>query len=577
MRKLLLVILSLGLLLSLTGCPGTQEPAVTPQASPSPRPTPQEPEETVLEVCLGVEWYTIDPTFINDEDTASCALHLFEGLMKYVPSEEGTQVSQARVEYGMAEGYTVSEDGLTYTFTLRKDAKWSDGAAVTAEDFVYAWRRVLEPDRTASMEHARGGHVFSGLVKNAEQVERGALAVTELGVTALDARTLEVRLERPCTYFPKLCAAPSLVPLRQDVIEAYGGDWTDADKIVTNGPYRVTEWVHDDYLKMEQNPYYYDRDSLGPDTLVWQFSDGEQLTLDAFQAGTYDLIATFPEEQTAALRESGVFHTQPKAGTYYLYLNTDAIADWRVRAAMVLSVDRDAIAETLGGDVQPATGLVAAGIQDGTGGEFASGGSGAAGAMFNWLQNWHQDYDLSTYEGRCALAKTLYQDALHAGSWHRSYQVSYCYNSSTMNRTVAQTCQKNWRDVLGLTVNLSVVDQSAYPSLLEDGGFGVAYLSWMPDYDDAQNFLQLMESGSGYNYSNWKSPAFDDLMAQIGECLDVTQRDELQYYAEEQLFALGGFPVCPVLFYGESYCASAELHDVAYSPFGYYIFSYAGK
>ena len=86
-----------------------------------------------------------------------------------------------------------------------------------------------------------------------------------------------------------------------------------------------------------------------------------------------------------------------------------------------------------------------------------------------------------------------------------------------------------------------------------------------------------MESGSGYNYSNWKSPAFDDLMAQIGECLDVTQRDELQYYAEEQLFALGGFPVCPVLFYGESYCASAELHDVAYSPFGYYIFSYAGK
>lgn len=577
MRKLLLILLSLGLILSLTGCPESQEPTVTPRVSASPRPTPQTPEETALEVCLGVEWYTIDPTFINDEDTASYALHLFEGLMKYVPSEEGTQVSQAKVDYGMAESYAVSEDGLTYTFTLRKDAKWSDGAAVTADDFVYAWRRVLAPDAAAAMEHARGGHVFSGIVKNAEQVERGRMAVTELGVTALDARTLEVQLERPCTYFPKLCAAPSLVPLRQDVIEAYGGDWTDADKIVTNGPYQVAEWVHDDYLKMEQNPYYYDRAGLGPDTLIWRFSDGEQLTLDAFQAGTYDLIATFPEEQAAALKEAGICHTQPKAGTYYLYLNTDAIADWRVRAAMVLAVDRDSIAAALGGNEQPATGLVAAGIQDGKGDEFVSGGSGSVGAMFNWLQNWHQDYDLSTYEGRCALAKVLYQDALHTGSWHRSYQVNYCYNSSTMNRTVAQTCQKNWRDVLGLTVNLSVVDQSGYPSLLKDGGFGVAYLSWMPDYDDAQNFLQLMESGSGYNYSNWESPAFDDLMEQIGQSLDVTQRDELQYYAEEQLFALGGFPVCPVLFYGESYCAAETLHDVAYSPFGYYIFSYAEK
>lgn len=577
MRKLLLVILTLALTLSLTACPRQPEGTVTPTPRPTVVPTPEMPQETVVTVCLGTEWYTIDPSFINDEDTASYALHLFEGLMKFVPGEDGGQVSEAKVDYGMAERYTVSEDGLTYTFTLRENAKWSDGQPVTAADFVYAWQRLLAPNRADSMEHARGGHVLSGIVKNADKVEAGRLAATELGVTAVDEHTLEVRLETPCTYFPKLCAGPSMVPLRQDVIEAYGGDWTETDKIVTNGPYEITEWVHDDYMKMERSSVYYDQDSLGPDTILWKFSDGEQLTLDGFYNGAYDFIGTFPEAQAAELKASGVCGTQPKAGTYYLYLNTDAIADWRVRAAMVLAVDRESIVPLLGGDERAATGLVPDGIQDSKGKNFASGGSGTAGAMFNWLQNWHQDYDLSTYEGRCALAKALYQDALNAGSWHRSYQLTYCYNSSTMNRTVAQACQKNWRDVLGLTVNLSVVDQSNYPSLLEEGGFGVAYLSWMPDYDDAQNFLQLMHSGSTYNYSNWESPAFDDLMEQIDHMLDGNQRDELQSYAEEQMFALGGFPVCPIVFYEESYCAAESLRNVAYSPFGYYIFSYCAK
>lgn len=575
MRKLLSVILALTLVLGLGACAQPDAPETTPPARTSPGPTPEAPEETVLKVCLGTEWYTIDPSFINDEDTASCAMHLFEGLMKYVPSDSEAPLSEAAVDYGMAENYTVSEDGLTYTFTLREDARWSDGQPVTAEDFVYAWRRVLTPNRADPMEHARGGHLLSGIVKYAAQVEQGRLDPSALGVTAVDARTLEVQLETPCTYFPRLCANPSLVPLRQDVIETYGGDWTDAGRIVTNGPYRMAEWVHDDYLTMEQNPDYYDRERLGPDTIVWQYSDGEQLTLDGFLAGQLDFIATFPEDQAAALKEAGHCVTGAKAGTYYLYLNTDAIADWRVRAAMVLSVDRDAIVAELAGDERTATGLVSDGIQDGKGVNFASGGSGTLGAMFNWLQNWHPDYDLSTYEGRCALAQTLYQDAIRTGAWHRSYQVSYCYNTSTVNRTVARACQKNWRDVLGLTVNLSVVDQTGYPTVLEEGGFGVAYLSWIPDYDDAENFLQLMDSGSDYNYSNWSSAAFDDLIEQIDHSLDVNQRDELQYYAEELLFSLGGFPVCPIFFRGESCCMSDTLQNVAYSPFGYYIFSYS--
>lgn len=578
MRKLLLIILLLALMLALTGCPRSADPETTPRTDAAAEPTAgTQAWDKTLSVCMGTEWYTIDPSFVNDEDTATYILHMFEGLMKYVPQEETEPLSGTVTEYGMAERYTVSEDGLTYTFILREDARWSDGEPVTAEDFVYSWQRVLTPNRADTLEHASGGHQLSGIVKNAAAVESGKLQPSELGVTAVDERTLEVQLEAPCAYFLKLCTSPSLVPLRRDVIETYGGDWTDMEHIVSNGAYTVSEWVHDDYLKMEQNPYYYDRENLGADTIVWYFSDGEQLTLDAYENGEYDFIGTFPESQVTALRETGEYHTVPRAGTYYLYFNNDVIADWRVRAAMVLAVDRESILSDIGEGYSAATGFVPEGICDSAGTPFTSGMSGTYDAMFNWLQSWHPDYDLSTYEGRCSLAKTLYQESLNSGAWHRSYEVTYCYNSSSVNRAVARVCQKNWRDVLGLTVHLSVVDANTYPELLKDGSFGVAYLSWMPDYDDAQNFLSLMQSGGAYNYGMWESTAFDDLLTKIDAARDTSERDELQYFAENQMFSLGGFPVCPIFFYRDSSCMTDTLKGVGYNPFGCYIFSYAGK
>lgn len=580
MRKLLLAILVLALIICAVGCepkePDQTQPTPPPSAAPDPTPTPEMEEDYTLDICLGQEWYTIDPTFINDEDTAAYSLHLFEGLMKYTPEEDGEgQVVDAAVTYGMAESYTISEDGLTYTFTIRENAYWSDGEPVRAQDFVYAWQRLLSPKADEQLEHALAGHLLDGIVKNAVAVENGQTDPSQLGVRAVDDRTLEVRLEQPCTYFPKLCASHCLVPLRQDVIEAYGGNWTDENKIVTNGAYIITDWVHDDYLQMEQNPYYYDRENLGPAAIVWHFSDGEQITFQEFESGAYDFIGTFPEDETAALKEAGECATEQKAGTYYLYFNTDVIADWRVRAAMLLAVDRESIVASLGGDEFPATGFVAAGIRDSNGDDFSAGVSETYGTMFNWLQGWYPEHDLSTYEGRCALAKALYQESLDAGSWYRAYEVTYCYNSTTTNRTVAQICRQNWMDVLGLTVNLSVVDRDHYTTVLEEGSFGIAYLSWMSDYDDAGNFLELMDSESDYNYGKWYNTAYDGLIDQISTTLAPLERDELQYYAENQLFSMGGFPLCPIFFYGDSYCISEELTNVGYSPFSYYSFQYA--
>ena len=173
------------------------------------------------------------------------------------------------------------------------------------------------------------------------------------------------------------------------------------------------------------------------------------------------------------------------------------------------------------------------------------------------------------------MTKELYQEALDAGAWYRSYTVTYCYNASTTNRMVAKQCQQDWAEVLGLQVNLSVVDRDQYGALLENGNFGVAYLTWMSDFDDAQNFLSLMDSGSVYNYGGWTSAAFDDLLTQINTTRDALERDELQYYAETQMFSMGGFPVCPIYFFEDTCCISDALTGVGYSPFGYCCFRYA--
>ncbi len=577
MRKRRFILCCLAVLFLTAGCGETAEKQVeqtpVPVVQATPVPTPA-PVEYTLDLCLGTEGYTIDPTYAADTDVSTYCLHLFEGLMKYMPvsGEEETQVVHTTVEPGMARKYQVSEDGLIYTFTLR-EAFWSDGQPVTAQDFVYSWQRLLSPE---GPEQPAGHTLLNGIVKNAEAVSSGRLSVAQLGIRAVDEKTLEIQLEEPCPYFLKLCASPCLVPLRQDVIETYGGNWTDAANIVVNGAYTIAEWVHDDFLEMVQNETYYGREELGPARIIWHFSDGDQLTLEGFRAGDYDFIGTMPQGQIPALKEEGLCQTMELAGTYYLYFNTDVIGDWRIRAAMLLSVDREAITQALTGEEFPATGLVASGVRDSRDGDFSEGmSSEPTSAMYRWLQNWYPDYDLSTYDGRCQLAKALYQESLTAGSWYRSYEVTYCYNSSTINRTVAKLCQKNWADVLGLRVNLTVVDPEGYESVLKNGNFGLAYLSWFPDYDDPQNFLELMESSNEYNYGMWSSAAYDDLMAQIRGTGDSLERDELQYYAESQMFSMGGFPVCPVFFYGDSCGISPELSNVGYDPFGFYCFRYA--
>ncbi len=531
-------------------------------------------DEFVLDLCIASEPETIDPNMGSSVDSAIYANHQFENLMKYVLTDEQSNekdptVKNVDVVPGQAASYTVSEDQTVYTFTLRDDAVWSDGKPVTAQDFVYSWQRLVNPATAADY-----GYFLDNIVLNAAAIQAGEKEPSELGVKAIDDKTFEVTLESPCAYFLSMCAFPTLMPLRQDVVEG-SDNWTDPANIVVNGPYKAVEWVHDSYIKMVKNDKYYDYDKLGPDALVWHLSDSETAILSSYQTGEWEFIDSFPTEMIEALQESGDCFTNPYVGTYYLYLNCSKITDWRVRAALVLSINREHIVKnvTKGGQV-PATGLVASGILDSKLQDFAYGSS-ELGAIYGWLAEQYPDADLTTYTGRCDLAMDLYDAAVEDGAWDPDTKIVYNFNTSETHKAIAEAVGYDWESVLGVKIELANQEWATYTNGLAEHTFGVARLGWIADYNDAMTYLELMVTGASYNYGLYSNEEFDKAIVAAKGMLPGEERDKAMYDAEKMLFGEGGFPVAPIYYYTQLYCKNSNIDNVGFTSLGYFFFQYA--
>ena len=532
-------------------------------------------DEFVLNLCIASEPETIDPNLGSSVDSAMYANHQFENLMKYVKSDEhpadDPTVYNVDVDLGQAASYEVSEDQTVYTFKLRDDIFWSDGEPVVAENFVYSWQRLVNPETAADY-----GYFLDNIVLNAAAIQAGEKDPSELGIVALDEKTVQVTLESPCAYFLSMCAFPTLMPLRQDVVEG-SDNWTDPANIVVNGAYKVTEWVHDSYIRMEKNDKYYDFANLGPDALVWNLSDSETAILSSYQAGEYQFIDTIPSDMIASLKDSGDLYVNPYVGTYYLCLNCSKITDWRVRAALVLSIDRENIVEnvTQGGQV-PATGLVASGILDSKLQDFAYGSS-ELGAIYAWLSEQYPDADLETYTGRCELAQELYQAAVDEGAWDPDTTIVYNFNTSETHKAIAEACGQDWKTVLGVNITLENQEWATYTNGLGEHTFGVARLGWIADYNDAMTYLELMVTGASYNYGLYSNEEFDKAIVEAKSLLPGEERDKVMYTAEEKLFGEGGFPVAPIYYYTQMYCKDSSIDNVGFTSLGYFFFQYATK
>ncbi len=561
MKKLIALMLCVAVVFTFAACGGTTTGGDTE-------------EPFVVNACIASEPETIDPGLASSVDGATYSQHQFENLMKYQKNsekvDESGNVFFTDVVPGQADHYEVSEDGLVYTFYLRDDIKWSDGEPVKAGDFVYSWRRLVNPDTASDY-----GYFLDGIVLNAAAIQAGEKAPEELGIKAIDDKTLEITLESACPYFLEICAFASLMPLREDVVEG-NDNWTDPANIVVNGAYKITEWVHDSYIKMVPNDQYYDAANLGPDEIIWHLSESQTAILSAYQTGEWDYVESFPTDMIKSLQESGDCFIDPYVGTYFLYINCEKIQDWRVRAAMNLAIDRTNIVEnvTQGGQ-SPATGFVASGILDSTGSDFAYVSS-ELGAIYAWLSEKYPEADLTTHEGRCELAKTLYDEAVADGAWDPNTTIVYSFNTDDSHKAIAEACGQDWKNVLGINITLENQEWATYTAGLGEHKFGVARLGWIADYNDPITYLELMVTGNSYNYGLYSDKNFDKTIKEAKALSAGTERDQVLYDAEKALFGEGGFPVAPLYYYTNMYC-NKNIGNIGYTTMGYHFFQYATR
>lgn len=577
MKKLLSLLLAGTMMLGLlAGCANNTPPATTstpPSQSAEPTTTPTTTPNATggfdLNVCIASEPQTIDPALNSAVDGAVMTQHIFEGLMKW--SNSGDPVEDSTLTYaelvnGQAQDYTktVNDDGtVTYVFTLRDDIKWSDGQAVKAGDFEYAWKRAVDPATAADYSNM---FVY---IMNAQDIIDGNKDKSELGVKAIDDKTLEVNLYNDTPYFLELCAFPTYLPLRQDKVEAGGDQWTlSTDTYIGNGAYKMKEWVHNQKIVMEKNDQYYDYAKLGPDTITFTLTDDNNAMLAGYKSGEIQFIEDMPVNEVAGLLSSGELQILPYVGTYYVcYQNQKApFDDWRVRKAFTLAIDSKYIVEkvTQTGQI-PANGWVASGVTD----------ADPAGADFRTVGGdiWNAPVDDATYKANLEEANRLLDEA---GYTDRSKfpVVEYLYNTSDAHQKVGEALQQQWQKGLGVQVTLKNQEWAAFLETRKRGEYQIARNGWISDYNDPMAFLDMWVTGGGNNDAQYANPAYDAAIKKANSTADPVERMAAMHEAENLLmnqdWALG-----PIYFYTQKCMLKDNVSNVFYTPLGYFFFSYA--
>lgn len=545
MKKGFVLILALIMVLSLAACGGGNT-------------EPESTEALDLSVCFASEPMTIDPALNSAVDGAVMLHHVFEGLIKWADDGNGN----ATLVPGMAESWDVSEDGLVYTFHLREGALWSDGEPVTAADFEYAWARTVDPATAADYSY------MLDCVLNANEIMAGEMDSSELAAVALDDSTFEVTLHTAIPYFTEIAAFPAAFPVRQDIIEEFGDQWTfDPASYIGNGPYMMSEWVHNSYIMMVQNPNYYGVEDLGPDSIKFALMDDDNAMLAAFNSGELDFNEGYPIDEVPALLESGQLIIGDYLGTYYVCYQTELepFDDPRVREAFSLVIDRNYIVEqiTRAGQVA-AAGYVPSGIND------------ADGAGSDFRENGGEYYSIAKedYEANCEKARGLLADAGYAGGEGFPI-VEYLYNTNDGHKVIGEALQNMWQTELGVTVTLTNQDWAVFLETRKNGDYSIARNGWIADYNDPISFIDMWVTGGGNNDAQYSNPDYDALVSTAKTSSDMAVRMQAMHDAEDIL--LGESVVAPIYFYTQPYMIADDLEGMYYSPLGYFFFSYCSR
>lgn len=504
---------------------------------------------------------TLDPALNSAIDGANTIITIFEPLLLINENNE--------VIGGQAESWEASEDGLTWTFTMRDGLKWSDGTDLNAKDFEYSFKRMVDPNTAAPYAETCLG-MIDGFEEAAGFPDADGNPTVDPNPEALnvkasdDGKTLTIVLSYPCSYFDKMAAFATMSPVQQATVEANGDSWcTSADTFVSNGPYMITDWTPSERIVLTKNPNYvggWDSSKIVSDTITLLLLEDSSASFAAYNSGEAQLIKDVPTDEIPSLtkaEDGGDFYVDTILGTYYVSLNLqrDAFKDAKVRKALSLAIDRDYVANTImQGTYSAADSIVGPGIVDESG---------------YFHDNGNAPYISADYEANLAEAKKLLEEAGYPNG--EGYPtIEYSTNDAGYHVPLAEYLQQAWGD-LGITLTINKMEWSSFTPARRAGEYDVARNGWVMDYNDPSNMLDLFCSGNGNNDGKYSNPDFDAAI-DASRVADSAEHFAQLHKAEDILMEDMG--CLPIAYYNDYWLQSPTLKGTWHSPYGYWYLQY---
>lgn len=504
-----------------------QSTQTTATASESPS------EAKVLRWNLHSEPPTADPGIAEDTTSMAIIKATFDGLTRI--QEDG------RPHEAIAEKIEISPDMKTYTFTLR-ESKWSNGEPLVAKEFEYAWKRALDPKTASNYAY----QLY--YVKNAEQANKGKAKLDDVGVKALDDKTLQVTLENPTPYFLELTAFHTYFPVNQKVVEANTNWAAEAKTHVSNGPFKMESWEHKNKLVLVKNNNYWDKDVVKLDRIEFSMVEDENTELSMFENGEIDWaghpLSSLPIDAMPAMKSSGKMVVHPVAATYWYKFNTEKppFNNVKIRKAFAYAINRQALIDNvLQANQQPAMAAVPP-------------------AMSLNPDGYFKEYDVET-------GKKLLAEGMKEVGITKLPLITLSFNTSEGHKKIAEAIQDQWRKNLSVEVKLENQEWKVYLESLHQGNYQVGRSGWSGDFNDPINFLEIFkDKDGGNNDTRWENPKYKELLNQSAIESDPQKRKEILAQAEQIL--MDELPILPIYFYTHTWVKNDKVQNVVTDALG---------
>ena len=511
-----------------------------------------EPKDILNEitVSVGPEPQTIDPTKNSAIDAMIYTTHLFENLT--IKDENGNIIP------GAAESWVSSNNNTIYIFNIRSNAKWCDGVPVTANDFVYAWRRIVDPKNGSSYS------IFLDVIKNAHDIMIGNKDKNTLGVKALDDKTLYVELEYPVPYFLEMAAHTAYTPLRGDVVSNNEDRWTlNTETMIGNGAFQIVRWDHNSRLVVRKNTDYWNYKEIKPDIINFEFIEDVNTAMAAVLNEDIYFYNITPPNDREKLIDEGIARVVPYISLYFYEVNhTKApFNDTRVRKAISLAIDREYIVKNImkAGEI-PAAAIVPYNVKD------VYGSNDFRNEIEGYFSTKSEDYQKNIEEAKRLLSEAGYPNG-------EGFPVFEFITNPGFHITVAESIQVMLKEVLNIDM---IIRQEEWAVLLQtrrEGNFDMARQGWIGGYNNPMSFLSLVKTGYVLNEGKYSNPDFDKSLNNADFAESDTDRSMYMHKAEG--IAMNDMAIIPIFYYSGTVMQSPKLTNVIYDVFGIYNFSKA--